>query len=248
MTTTKIEIRKCCICKEESEQVILTSTSAFGSMDLDTRPPALQRFTIDTWVQRCPSCGYCASEINKLEQGAAQLVSSDAYKNQLNSPNFPELANSFMCLSMIHEETGEYASAAWDSIHAAWACDDVTDSMSWRSIRQTTQEVHSDLAYRRASIDPTAKKCRRRALVLLRKAQEARQSFSKQVGGEEALIVDLLRRVGEFDEALKVCNDGLKKSPDEILTAVLKLQIRLINSKDVAGHTVAKAMDVEAGS
>lgn len=231
MTTTKAESKTCSACGEQSEQRILTSTSAFGSMDLDTRPPRVERFTIDTWIQRCPSCGYCASEIDELEQGAPQVVSSNAYRNQLNSSDFPDLANSFLCLSMMHEEASDYASGGWDSIRAAWACDDAAD------------EIRADSTYRRANIDLAAEKCRKRALILLRKAQGARQSFAEQAGGEEALIADLQRRVGEFDQALKVCHDGLKKSPDDIIGRVLKFQIRLINSGDFACHVVPEAGD-----
>lgn len=69
---------------------------------------------MDAWVQRCPTCGYCAEEISKALPQAAAIVKSDDYVQPLTHPKFSELANSFFCKALIHEKIGGYA----DVMHA----------------------------------------------------------------------------------------------------------------------------------
>ena len=184
MTTTCERTRKCTVCGEKSEHTEWRSTNAFGSHDLDTRPPEMERSTIRMWVQTCPSCGYCAPTISRRIKGASEIVFSDLYQRQLNSPEFPRLVNAFLCHSLLEEHRGKYGEAGWSGIYAAWACDD-------------------------AGLEIGAKKCRWRAGELLKKALERGQRFGEQRGAEEALLVDLLRRSSQFEEALKICNEGL---------------------------------------
>ena len=57
MTTQSAEECTCAVCGRVSMQGVIMSTNAFGSPDLDLRPPPMERFTIDHWVQECPHCG-----------------------------------------------------------------------------------------------------------------------------------------------------------------------------------------------
>jgi hypothetical protein len=57
MTTLYREKSRCAVCGIATEYTSIGSTNAFGSPDLDTRPPEMQRSTIFAWVQRCPECG-----------------------------------------------------------------------------------------------------------------------------------------------------------------------------------------------
>lgn len=217
MTTIHETEKKCAVCGKISKHNDVLSTNAFGSPDLDTRPPQMMRSTINMWINTCPSCGYCAPDISEWIEKAPEIVRSDFYKRQLNDPEFPSIANAFLCFSLIQESAGDYAGAGWANIHAAWICDD-------------------------AGYDAGAQKCRKKAVSLLEKAKEAGQKFGKQVGAEEALMTDLLRRSGQFELALKVCDDGLKKKPDKIISNILQFQKVLISKSDVACHTVAEAM------
>jgi hypothetical protein len=170
------------------------------------------------WVQRCPSCGYCAPDIAKGSSKAStvRVVDSDSYKEQLENPDFPQLANFFLCWSLTQESLDDFVGAAWGCMYAAWACDDVDNDMG-------------------------AQSCRKRAATLLRKAQEKGQSFAKQEGGEEALMVDLLRRSGQFDLAFSICEKGLKKNPERMISQILQLQKMLIGRQNIARHTVQQA-------
>jgi uncharacterized protein (DUF2225 family) len=216
VTTAVEKTKKCAVCGKTSKHMVITSTSAFGSPDLDTRPPEPKRSSIVWWIQSCPSCGYCAPDISEHIEKACEVVRSDPYRQQLNSPEFPKLANAFLCYSLIQESLGKYASGGWASIYAAWACDD-------------------------AGLDAGAQKCRKRALILLRRARENDQEFAEQAGAEEAIMVDLLRRSGQFELALKACDDGLKKDLEKVISDVLRFQKILIGRSDVACHSIAEA-------
>jgi hypothetical protein len=89
MTTLHKQKIECAVCGTETEYTGIGSTSAFGSMDLDTRPPELERSTIFAWVQRCPECGYCASDVSQAPRHAASLVRSSEYVEQLIDPTYP---------------------------------------------------------------------------------------------------------------------------------------------------------------
>lgn len=203
------------MCGNESTQTIILSTSAFGSSQLDTRPPAPEGYSIEYWIQRCPSCGYCAGDIAEGKKELMEVVQRDSYRKQLQSPDFPELANSFLCHSLLEEEAGEYPQAGLACIHAAWACDD-------------------------AENDTAAQECRKKAVVFLKKAKEKGQQYHSEVGGQEALMVDLLRRSGRFDIALGICEQGLKLNTDKVISDVLQFQIVLIKQADIGAHYVSQ--------
>ena len=218
MTTVLKEIIQCAVCGERSEHFTVGSTNTFGWMDLDTRPPEMMRSTINMWIMVCPSCGYCSMDISKCAEKSPELVRSPAYQRQLKNPQFPDTANAFLCSSLIKELAGQDAMAGWDSIHAAWVCDD-------------------------AGSDISARACRKKAVVLLQKAREKGQSFAAADGGSEALITDLLRRSGLFIKALKICNEGLRNHrTDAIFLDLLRFQKTLILKKDTACHTVAERL------
>lgn len=135
MTTLYPENLKCAVCGAVAEYTQVCSTNAFGSPDLDTRPPEMRRSTMFAWVRRCPECGYCASDISQATPRAAVLVRSPEYALQLADEKYPELANSFMCKALIEEQSEDLAAAAWSLIHAAWACDDAERNGPARTCR-----------------------------------------------------------------------------------------------------------------
>lgn len=218
MTTLSVETKTCAVCGEISEHNIIMSTNAFGSADLDTRPPEMHRSTIDTWVQVCPSCGYCAPDISEHWPEAERIVESTVYQEQLDNLELPKLANYFLCWSLILENTEEYAKSGWSSVHAAWACDD-------------------------GNFVEGAIFCRKRAVYLLQKAIERHQSFTDQLGAEEAILTDLLRRAGEFEDALRICKKGLNKNPEEVILNILRFQESIINKKDFACYTIKEGLE-----
>jgi hypothetical protein len=79
-----------------------------------------------------------------------------------------------------------------------------------------------------------------RAVSLFGKAKENNQQFIEQ--GEEALMVDLLRRAKQFEMAQSMCDDGITKKPDKIILDILHFQHKLIRNKDVACYQIKDAL------
>lgn len=215
MTTIHTVNVKCALCGSVIEAISISSIYIRGFPDLDTRPSEMERSTICWWIQACPSCGYCAPRISQFIEKASELIQTPSYKSQLNNPEFPSLANKFLCYSLIQEHNGKYADAAWACIHAAWVCDDER--------------------YEIGSL-----KCRKKAIELLEKARENRIKYAKDKWTEITIMVDLLRRSGQFESALKVCEEGLKSRPEGIVSKILNFQKKLINDLDLSCHSVSE--------
>ena len=189
----------CANCKNKSTYEMTRSTNAFGSCDLDTRPPEMQRSTMQYWTQRCPDCGYCSTDISVSEGNMIEIVKSSEYQKQLKDKSFPKLANTFLCSSMIQESSGSYQASAWRAIHAAWACDDF-------------------------GFNDSAKICRIKALSMIRKGKSKGQSFMKSREESLCIQVDLLRRAEKFEEASNLIKILLKEDIDDLLTKILHFQ------------------------
>ena len=216
MTTLNKMKARCAVCRSENDYTCIVSTNAFGSPDLDTRPPKMQRSTIFAWVQRCPECGYCASDVSNAPFQTATLVRTPEYTRQLSDSICPELANAFLCKALINESSGDYAEAAWALIHAAWACDD-------------------------ADKPEPARTCRSKAVDMIEKALGKGQEVAEQDGGETAIQVDLLRRAGRLTEARQLISTKRSTITEDIISKILDFQDVLLTKGDEECHTIAEA-------
>lgn len=215
MTTLDEARVKCQVCGNISEHPCVISTSMFGAPDLDTRPPEVQRSTLPYWVQACPSCGYCAQELTDAIPGAAERVREAAYAAQLHERGYPELADRFLCWSLLLERAGQLELAGKTSLYAAWACDDAQE-------------------------DAAARKCRTRAVALYEQALARGEAHFDQVAAEDCLLADLLRRSGEFAPASARCVAGLAKHPPKVVENALAYEKVLIMAKDTQCHSMAE--------
>jgi hypothetical protein len=218
MTTYYKEIKQCSVCGAENEYAGIGSTGTFGSQDLDTRPPERKRSTIDAWVQRCPDCGYCAVDVSETCcQEAREIVNSQEYKERLNEPTYPELANSFLCKAIIDNKSRAFAAATLSLMWAAWSCDD---------------SGHLD----------QARECRQKAAEMLVIAEDGGQQVFKREGANTAILVDLLRRSGQIEEARKVIAARRGGITEDVIARILDFQSTLLNKCDVSRHTTAEAL------
>ena len=208
---------ECGICGSESEFTGIGSTNEFGSSDLDTRPPEMRRSTIFAWVQRCPQCGYCESDVTKSIPGSKLVMDSKEYKNQLSDPEYPELANSFLCQAIINREAKDYAAASWAQIHSAWSCDD-------------------------ADLPDKAVLCRQKAAEMIMLAEKYGQQVVDQEEEGTAILVDLLRRSGRLEQARQVIATRRAKITEDIRARVIAFQIGLIDRNDSSCHTIGEAL------
>lgn len=212
MTSFRQETVSCAVCGTPSEYTLLSSTNAFGPPDLDTRPAEMMRSTLGYWVQCCPHCGYCAPRVDKTPS-APQALQSKAYKQQRFNPAYPSLANAFLCHSLVEQAAGKVGEAGWAALHAAWVCDD-------------------------ARFIESARRCRLRAVELLRQAQVLGQAFGESPAAELAILSDLLRRSGRFREASRSARLGLQQQGAPLEQRLLAFTIRLCEKQDAARYTL----------
>lgn len=217
MTTLYDEETAWGVCGTNSTQRVIGSTNTFGgSPDLDTRPPEMARSTIYHKIQRCPSCGYCAYVISECLPNAETIIESDGYRNILENENRPDSASAFLALSYLQQQSGEFDSAAWSAIAAAWICDD----------HENEQE---------------SQKCRLQGLSMIEKAKAESQEFSEEPGATQAVSIDLMRRVGMFEEAMSLAKVSLQSDDMlDIIQDIIRFEMELIKSKDTGVHTIAE--------
>lgn len=217
MTILLSENVRCAVCGTKSKHTGLVSTNAFGYADLDTRPPEMKRSTMHAWVQRCPECRYCNSDISKLSGNAKHDIMLPAYQEMIRESERNNLATSFLCKSMLDEHGAQYPDSVWAAINAAWAFDDASDGES-------------------------AEYARDRALSMILKAAANGQSFAKSTGAECAITVDLLRRAGHLKEAGARLQQQDRTGIEDIVHKVLDYQELLLQRADTNCHTVEEAI------
>jgi len=213
MTTYFQKSVKCVNCRTSSEHHLLGSTNASGSADLDLRPPEMRRSTMRAWLQECPRCRYIAPSLEGAT-GDLSIVASAAYRAILTDHRFRDLAKRFLAHSLfsIHSDP---LSAGLDRLHAAWVCDDS---------RQTA----------------LATECRMMAAECFAKLVPFADSVEGLTHG--AVMVDVLRRAGQFDWAAALCDELLVlQNAQDLLRQVLEYQGQRIAARDVGGYTIADA-------
>ncbi len=113
-------------------------------------------------------------------------------------------------------QLGHYADAGWVSLHAAWIADDEGDA-------------------------GRAREWRGRAVERWKKGKQHGQSFMQATEQEFALVVDLLRRRGDFAEAKETCLAGLdEEGLSPAIEDMLRFQLALIGRRDAAAHSTAE--------
>lgn len=195
----------------------------------------LARAALGLKVQRCPSCNYCARDISESWEKTSQLIQSEEYKSQFIDQRYLFLANYFLCNALVYENAGLFANAGWACLYAAWVCDN-------KAMRLTRRRERT----RRERMELNARTCREKAVFYFIQARGCKQSFARQPGEEQIILVDLLRRTRKFIQALKICEEALlslSKQQESILCVVLRFQRMLINQADSSCHKVSEATE-----
>lgn len=216
MTTIFSSDVRCAVCGHESQISEIGSTNAFGSSDLDTRPPEMQRSTIWSWVFSCPGCSYCAGDLSEGTEGLNAIVKSPDYQARLKDELYPAKANEFLCQALIAKQLGQPQRAAWATLHAAWICDD--------------SERH-------------ASAIRKEAVALLVEAERADDPAFGDLARSQALRVDLLRRSADFAGARALIDSTIDPDTSEIVRTILLYQKHLAELNDSSDHSVAEAVN-----
>lgn len=218
MTTFAEESVVCGACGRVFTHHALASTNSFGSPDLDTRPPEMQRSTMHAWIQRCPSCGYCSRDASEFQDSLRAVLDSSEYRSQLADTRYPELASSFICSGMLADASERPDDAGWAYLHAAWVLDD-------------------------ARKDDLARLWRGKAADSFLAVVAEGHAFAAQPGASEAILIDCLRRAGRGGEALPLIERALSQNYEDIIHKILVLQRALIQRGDTAAHLVKEALE-----
>ncbi|NES18087.1 MAG: DUF2225 domain-containing protein [Symploca sp. SIO3E6] len=221
MTISLLTRVTCSVCSFKSEQPVITRTNILGgSTALDTRPPGTVQSTINNCsIQVCPNCGYCCHNLTQEYAQAAEIIASRTYQTQLKSPDYPELANWFLCHAMIQKQAGDIAQAGWASLQAAWVCDD-------------------------ANNDKAAQKIRQQAAALFQKAIAKGENIDKEPITKDVILIDIYRRCGDFDAAGKICANALRQKSTGIQVKLVEYEHQLLRKQDKGCHTLEEAIKV----
>lgn len=213
MTTYFDATIRCAVCDAEQVISMLGSSSGFGAPDLDGRPAGRVRSTMGSWVQRCTGCGYCAPDITAEQAPPRAWVEAATYRAQLEAPDAPALANTFLCASALAEQSGDLAWAFQHALRAAWCADD-------------------------ARLTVLACQNRSRALEMLSLAAKA-DAETLGEGVPTAMKVDLLRRCGRFAQARSVIETERCDAYPEAIQRILDYQSTLIEAEDSSAHAMS---------
>ena len=183
MSTFRPTQCQCAVCGTVSNQTILTSTNAFGSPDLDLRPPEMKRSTMHLWAQQCPECGYVAEDITKPAKVSADWLRRTEYVDCIGLNAKSPLARKFYRKYLIAMHTEDDVSAFAGAMFAAWACDDSGEKEAAAALRLLAVEQ----------------------LEQLMRAEPDEVWFVRRA--------DLLRRAGRFDAVLRDYADCTLKEP-----------------------------------
>jgi len=217
MTTYLSESTTCGACGRVFIHKSLASTNSFGSPDLDLRPPEMHRSTMASWVQRCPTCGYCAKDVSKFDEKLRCVIEDANYQLQLADKDCPELASTLICAGKVSEFSADEVAAGWNYLRAAWAFDD-------------------------QKCDPPASQWRSRAADIFAGVVAKGTPIVGGAGGSQAIIVDCLRRSSRGTEALAIISQALEQDYDDVIRQALIFQKQLIERGDVACHRVEEAL------
>lgn len=225
MTTYARVTQTCGVCGHDNEVRVLTSHYAHGGWaDLDTRPPHLSSPILELQVQRCESCGYCATDLAEPPpEGSGETIEPESDQAGPDGLDVPEFALRYLWASRALENQSEQAQAGWLAMKAAWICDDI--------------------GHREAAI-----MARRRAYELFVGARKQGGRFAKSPAHEQIILVDVLRRSRRFEEARERCERALARPLPVRLRRILELESTLIESRDGERHSAREAFEEGAPS
>lgn len=201
--------KKCAVCGKEQVVAVVKSTNAIGYMDLDTRPPQDKRGVLPYEIQFCSNCGYANEDLATLVcDDINGVISLPEYQNIFNNNAINKTAKAFMLSALISQKNNVLDRAGLLYLKAAWIFDDLN------------QENESQ-------------KARSKAIECLSEYVEQSENLDNAV-----MVVDLLRRIGNFKDAKETAMQLLDFGINSLLTKILQYEVKLCDRKDAECHTV----------
>lgn len=198
----------CAVCGAKNEFHVLGSFSTFGPPDLDLRPAEMQRSTMPFWIQKCPSCGYVASQLSDPAPITEEWLKAEKYTT-CDGINFSsDLSKGFYQQFMIAIQSKDTEKAFFALLHAAWDCDDWED-------------------------DENAKHCRQTACLL---AEKLLSSETEKDENLSLIRADLLRRTGQFSRLIDEYSNI--QYSDDLLNKIIAFQLEKAKAQDTGLYRV----------
>ena len=235
MTMLIKDIARCGVCGKGNEVTVMTSTSRFGSCDLDTRPPAMFPFTI--FLQHCEHCGYVAPKIAEGDSSMSAFVNSEMYQSCDGIEPASKSAKYYIRYALLQgysrvatiwnnkETDSDLDKVFWGYLNAAWACDDM--------LYHKPQEDEPNYSRHKCTRD--ADECRKRCLDLI----DTIIVNHKEQKEKETLLgikADLLRRTCQFDSVIVEFED--RKLQDQYADQVIRFEVDRAREQDAARYSM----------
>jgi hypothetical protein len=211
MTTMYPAVKTCGNCGAPNDVMVISSTSSFGYVDLDTRPPPLLRHNLAHEIECCALCGYCSPNLEERPRNSKDVVQSVEYRSTLEGVG-PTFLREFQCAAILAEADERFDEAGWFHLKCAWGWDDEDN-------------------------EEEARKAREHALSSWDKALERNQPVATEPASQQLLLIDVARRAGRFDDAGSLARQSID-TDDEFLLRVLAYEIDLIEAGDTGCHSV----------
>ncbi len=202
----------CANCSTRSNQAEKVQAEANGSPDLDLRPAPARRHTMEQWVQECPNCKLMCPDLANPPSGAGDVLAQPDYVAVTGDKTVLPLVRKFRAWAYVAEKTGLSADAGFAHLHAAWVADDAKDQ-------------------------GLANAQRHMAALHLAKGRERGTVYGRQKGAAEALLADLHRRMGRWDEAVHEAERGKSVTDQPFIDALCAYEIALAAKHDAGVHT-----------
>ena len=201
----------CAICGREHKFNVMLSTNAFGPTDFDMRPPPMKRYTFGYEIQMCKGCSYANYDISdKPPFFKKSILKSPEYLSISNDAEIGDTAKAFMLSAIIHNNQKNYRSAGFLFLKAAWVFDDS---------RKPDMAIYA----------------RRKSYECL--SGEIKRTKNTDL---EVMMVDILRRTGDFIGASKIAHSLLERGVDGLKAAILRRELTLCFKGDTACHNTSE--------
>ena len=210
-TILTIEVT-CGNCAAKSQQAEMGSTNTMGAPDLDLRPAPMKRQTMALWLEECPNCKLVCPQIAKPPAGAKAALEQPDYVVLVGDKKVHDLVRKFRAWAYVAENVGMPDDAGFAHLHAAWIADDVKDK-ELADLQRHVAATHLAVARDRGTVYP------------------------RQKGAAEALLADIHRRMGRWDEAIHEAERGKSVTDQPFIDALCDYEIALAKKHDADVHT-----------
>lgn len=202
----------CANCGTLSRQLEKVKAEMNSEPDLDLRPAPDRRQTMDQWIQECPNCKLMCPDLANPPEGAGAVLAQPDYATLAADRKVHPLIRKFRAWAYIAEKTGVHDDAGFAHLHAAWVADDAKDK-GLADVQRHMAAMHLSAARDRGMVYP------------------------RQKGAAEALLADVHRRMGRWDEAVHEAERGKSVTDQPFIDALCDYEITLANKHDAGVHT-----------